>query len=222
MATKRQRSSGSFEYILKNKALLPKPISLTFDNEEEGDAYVEKLEALLKAGIVPTEFQQDASKPRNIRECIAQYIAAVSVPDSDKTLLKVCIPKVGSVSLVAFDYAYVENWVQSLKVESNLAPSTIRHYVGALARCLDWVMRRRFIAVNPIRMLPRRYASYNESDVVLVAKKGGSAKIDIERDRRLERNDEIKIIKIFDGQKEKDKERPFELRRKAALWLIFV
>ncbi|WP_174417683.1 hypothetical protein [Burkholderia diffusa] len=62
MANKRQRPSGTWEYTIKRAKLLPKPLSLTFDTEEEGDAYVARLEQLLDAGIVPDEVveQRDA------------------------------------------------------------------------------------------------------------------------------------------------------------------
>ncbi|MFW6854652.1 hypothetical protein [Burkholderia gladioli] len=53
MANKRRRPSGTWEYTIKRAALPPKPLSLTFDTEEEGDAYVARIEQLLDAGIVP-------------------------------------------------------------------------------------------------------------------------------------------------------------------------
>jgi len=52
MATKRQRSSGAWEYVVKRKKLLPAPLYLTFESEEEGDQYVRRLEALLDKGIM--------------------------------------------------------------------------------------------------------------------------------------------------------------------------
>ncbi|VVD98940.1 hypothetical protein PHO31112_02031 [Pandoraea horticolens] len=52
MATKRFRN-GRWEYVVKRKALLPKPPYLSFDTEAEGDAYVRRLEHQLDAGIVP-------------------------------------------------------------------------------------------------------------------------------------------------------------------------
>lgn len=55
MANKRQRPSGTWEYAIKRAKLLPKPLSLTFDTEEEGDAYVARLQQLLDAGIVPED-----------------------------------------------------------------------------------------------------------------------------------------------------------------------
>jgi hypothetical protein len=53
MATKRLKPSGKWEFVVKRKSLLPKPIYLLFDTEIEGNTYVEHLEKLLDQGIVP-------------------------------------------------------------------------------------------------------------------------------------------------------------------------
>jgi hypothetical protein len=56
MSTKRRRAS-SWEYVVKRKGLLSRPISLTFTDEKEGDSYVARLECLLDAGVVPAELR---------------------------------------------------------------------------------------------------------------------------------------------------------------------
>lgn len=53
MAGKRLRDNGSWEYVFKRAGLLPKPLYLTFDSEEEGDAYAKKLDAASQAGHAP-------------------------------------------------------------------------------------------------------------------------------------------------------------------------
>ncbi len=55
LATKIKRGN-SWEYIVKRKALLPRPLSMTFRDEAEGDTYIARLEKLLDAGIVPPAF----------------------------------------------------------------------------------------------------------------------------------------------------------------------
>ena len=55
MATKRAKGK-KWEYIVKRAKLLPKPLYLVFEDEEEGDSYVARLEAMLDRGIVPEEF----------------------------------------------------------------------------------------------------------------------------------------------------------------------
>ncbi|MFA7279661.1 MAG: hypothetical protein WC100_06160 [Sterolibacterium sp.] len=53
MPTKRRRESGSGEFIIRRKGLLPKPISITFPTEEEGDVYCKRAEESLDRGVVP-------------------------------------------------------------------------------------------------------------------------------------------------------------------------
>lgn len=57
-------------------------------------------------------------------------------------------------------YEWASDWVTTMKRVDNLAPSTIRHHVGALARCLDEVVRKGEMPANPLRQLPRGYATY--------------------------------------------------------------
>ena len=59
MATKRFRNNA-WAYVIRRKNLLPKPVHLTFSDEDEGDAYVARLEKLLDHGVVPAEFQVSA------------------------------------------------------------------------------------------------------------------------------------------------------------------
>ena len=55
MSTKRMRPSGTWGDIIRRTGILPKPLSLTFDTEEEGDTYVKRLEQMLDAGILPED-----------------------------------------------------------------------------------------------------------------------------------------------------------------------
>ncbi|MBP4050652.1 hypothetical protein [Chromobacterium violaceum] len=84
MATKRQGPSGSWEFIVRRKGVLPKPVSFTFDNEAEGDAYCARLEALLDRGIVPAELVDEKADIATIRDALRTYQANVSLVDSDK------------------------------------------------------------------------------------------------------------------------------------------
>jgi hypothetical protein len=55
---------------------------------------------------------------------------------------------------------------QDNEARSELAPSTIRHRYGALARCFDWMVRKHadIIAQNPLRLLKRGFSTYSEED----------------------------------------------------------
>ena len=159
MSTKRRRAS-SWEYVVKRKGLLSRPISLTFTDEKEGDSYVARLECLLDAGVVPAEFQENADKPATVGDGIHLYIQRVSISESDKLVLDVIYERIGKVLLSQVDYPWAEKYVRESKQIRNLSPSTIRHHVGALARMLDWLCRRGDLIANPLRLLPKGYATY--------------------------------------------------------------
>lgn len=222
MATKRKRAS-SWEFVVRRKGLLPKPLYLTFATEAEGDQYVRKLEALLERGVVPDEFRQRAGELVTIEDAARAYLAAQHVPPSDKRCLVIVVERIGATRLNAITYPWAESWVRGLKRERNLSPTTIRHQVGALARCLDWVVRQGVAAlsVNPLRQLPRRYATYNDSDAAAVRVGGGNARADVERDRRLQPGEEPRIRAILAGSKPEGRERPLSLRWQGALECLF-
>ncbi|MDN7889015.1 hypothetical protein QZM93_10405 [Burkholderia cepacia] len=77
MATKRLRPSGTWEYIIRRSKLLPKPLSLTFQSEEEGDAYVARLEQLLDAGIVPADVVEHREMISTVQDAIREYLRRV-------------------------------------------------------------------------------------------------------------------------------------------------
>lgn len=217
MATKRKRGK-SWEYHVKRKALLPKPITLTFQDESEGDDYVARLEAMLDKGIVPEEFQKTAHELRTIADAIRSYQESVHVPTTDVQYLKVVESRKGESRLIEFSYAWVEGWVKEMK-HMTLAPSTIRHQIGALARCMDWMATKHpmKVPVNFLRLLPKRYATYNDRD----RNESGSDRKDEERDRRLAPGEEKEIRAILAGKKQDGKERPLELKHREFLILLF-
>lgn len=210
MAAKRKRGD-SWEYVVKRKGVLPKPISLTFSNEAEGDAYIAHLEKLLDAGIVPDEFRVKANAIVTLDQALLQYMGAVHITDDDIGWLKMLRVPLGSRSLDRVTYAWAEEWVRELQVAGG-APSTIRKKVGALARCLDWVVRRAdtMLASNPLRMLPKRYATT------------ATGRRDVERDRRLHDGEEVRITAILNKAKPEDRQRALSLPHAEALKLMFI
>jgi integrase len=103
-----------------------------------------------------------------------------------------------------------------MKRGRNLSPGTIRHYVGALARCLDWGARKEHIVANPLRLLPKRYASYTDADAA-VAKK----RIDQSRDRRISAEEEQRVRAILAGEKPEGRQRALTLMHQEALICLF-
>lgn len=223
MSTKRRRPSGTWEYIIRRKGVLPKPLSLTFQTEEEGDAYVARLEQLLDAGILPEELIAQKDQIVTIEDAIRAYMRKVSLPESDVDVLNTMIGKWTGESLTIVSFQWAESWVTRMKRSDNLAPSTIRHRVGALARCFDWTVRTGTpaLAVNPLRLLPKRYAAYTADDRYAVLAQDLAPKEDSYRDRRPSEAEEAEIRRLLAGGKPKDRERAFELQYQPALIFLF-
>ncbi|CAE6870319.1 hypothetical protein R69746_08373 [Paraburkholderia aspalathi] len=223
MATKRMRPSGTWEYIIRRKGILPKPLSLTFDTEEEGDAYVRRLEQMLDAGILPEDLVACRSDLVTVDDAIRSYMTKVSLPASDVSLLNALIGRWTGQALTGVDYQWAENWVKSMKRKDVMAPSTIRHYVGALARCFDWVVRSGTpsLATNPLRLLPKRYATYTDEDSVAVRAQDKVPKEDESRDRRLLTGEEASVRRILDGEKPENRQRGLDLNFRPAMVFLF-
>ncbi|MCP4266236.1 MAG: hypothetical protein GY777_11795 [Candidatus Brocadiaceae bacterium] len=94
MATKRQRGDR-WEFIVRRKRLLERPYYLTFDTEKEGDAYVEKLEALLDHGIVPEELSLKKNNAKIVKDLIKNYLVNVSIKIDDYKLLMLISDSMG-------------------------------------------------------------------------------------------------------------------------------
>ena len=221
MATKRRRANGAWEYRVQRAAVLPRPCYLTFADEAEGDAYVRRLEQLLDRGVVPPELLAAApERHTRLRDVIVEYRASQPVSVADMANLGVLLDRLAGVELRAVSYAWADAWVLAMKRGENLSPSTIRHYVGALARCLDWAVRTGAMPANPLRLLPRGYAQYTAEDAAAVALDGVAKRSD-ERDRRLVGDEEARIRDILAGGRPAGRQRPLDLREGAALQLLF-
>lgn len=98
------RPSGTWEYIIRRKGTLPKPLSLTVDTEEEGDAYVRRLEQMLDAGIYPDDLVTRRSDLVTVDDVIRSYMTKVSLPDSNVSLLNTLIGRWTGQALTGIDY----------------------------------------------------------------------------------------------------------------------
>ncbi len=119
--------------------MLPSPFNISFTDEAEGDAFVSRVEAQLDSGVIPPELAKSLSaRPWTVAEALRSYERQTSIPSSEFKLLGVLQLRLGATPLRKIDYAWTEDRIaRSLKLDLNLAPSIIRHHVGALARCLD-------------------------------------------------------------------------------------
>jgi integrase len=226
MATHRALQNGTHEFIVKRARLLPKPVRLYFDNYEEGLSYCTRLEALLDSNIVPEELKADADF-KFIGDVIRKYMQVVSVKHDDKTLLNILYRRIGTKPLQEATYHWAESWVLSMKRIDNLSPNTVRHYVGALARCFDWASKKSIaaLAINPLRLLPKTYSQYNDADKEAVIAHGGLPKVDVERDRRLSTagvSEEVLIRRfLYENPKPENRERPLDMQWQGAMILLF-
>ena len=225
MATKRIRGDR-WEFTIKRKNILDRPFSISFDTEAEGIAVCARMEQELDAGIIPPEIRDRATankdKVETILQAVRRYELAMSVPDSERLLLDTVVGQIGHIRLERVTYPWVEAWITDLKREQVLAPTTIRHYVGALGRCLDYHVRRETIERNPIRLLPKKFASYNDADRLAVQAKGESARYDVTRDRRLDELEEPRIRAVLSGSPMPGiSVRPVLVDNRAALTLVF-
>lgn len=179
--------------------LLPKPLYHTFDDYETAERYGKQLEGLLAQGIVPAALlDKKASKGEmwTVHRCVAEYLRHNSVPLSDRKLLDTLLPSIAMVSTGMLNYEWAKAWVRQMKRDQHLAPSTIRHRHGALARCLDWMIRKHpdIMAANPLRLLKRGFSTYTEADAEVLAKVGKLPRHDEQRDRRLHEGEEESIL----------------------------
>jgi integrase len=204
MASIKKTRSGTFQLCVRHK-LLPKRLWATFDTYEQADQYGTQLERLLAQGIVPASLLEHEPARRTawtIARCITEYIRHNAVPLSDIKLLDTVRPVIGILSTSDLNYDWADSWVTSLKREANLAPTTIRHRHGALARCFDWMIRKHpdVMVQNPLRLLKRGFATYTDQDAAILAKSGKNARTDTERDRRLFPDEENAILDVLVGE----------------------
>jgi integrase len=78
----------------------------------------------------------------------------------------------------------------------NTHTGTIRKRKGALSRVLEWLIKRYplCLSVNPLSRLPHGYSRYTASDKAALAAEGADIPADFERDRRISRTEEARIV----------------------------
>lgn len=214
MAMKRQRSSGTWEFVFKNTKLLPKAVSVTFDTYEQGLEFEKRVDALFAIGQVPPELLNRSNtheKFKTLGLTIRTYLReAPEVSSSDQQRLSTIVNEIGDKPVITLSGKWAEDWVRELKMKK-LKPTSIRHRVGALRRCLDWAARQNVtaLAINPLNQLPKKFSIYSKKDVADV----GELIEDEMRDRRLSADgkEEESIRKVIDA---------LEVNRDAAMLLF--
>lgn len=192
---------GTFELKVSSK-LLPKTFYRNFKLREDAQAFGDQLEALIKQGIVPVSLLEDTGVAKAgwpLLRCVSEYLENTTVASSDRKLLDTVRSYLALYASGHVNYGWVEDWIKRMKREQNLSPSTIRHRIGAVSRCFDYIQKKNpdVLAMNPILMLKRGYSQYNSEDQKAVETKGKEAKIDEERNRRLDELEEMELRKVL-------------------------
>lgn len=214
MATIRQRSSGSWEIIIRRKGILTKPHYASAETEAEAMVYAQGLEKLLDQGILPVELQANPPpSAETVKDWARRYLVQVSISDSDRILLNALFEQMGKWPVSQINIQWAQRWVSDMKQKDHLAPSSIRHKSGAVARLLDWCLLNGWLNLNPLRMLPKRYASYSPGD--------GEKRVDIERDRRLLPGEYEKILWVLNGNFPETQQRGISINDRPAWQLLF-
>jgi integrase len=204
MASYRTRASGTVEALIRNKSL-PGDIYLTFNSIEEAKAYCGPAEALIKSGQIPdgllklatpkTSRQETfALTARPVKSLIDDYLSGYHVTEGDKQWLSVLRGEIGETEIGAVTVQWGLDLIRGYKLTKQLTPATIRHRVGALRRCLDWHVTCGGLPMNPLKLLPTRYATYNDAERSAV---NDAPPADNARDRRLEPGEEERIRKVL-------------------------
>lgn len=219
MAGKKQFPNGTWQFVFKKAGLLEKPIYMTFSSEAEGDEHAKRVEALLDAGIVPTEFKAE-TKVLTIAQLVREYERDAHPSPKDQGAMRAVLKTYGDLPLRSITAAWVDEWISSMKRMEKISPATIRARVGALARCTDWGMRKTYLTMldHPLRTLPDGYAQYTDTDTAIA----GVRREDVERDRRLEPGEYGKILAVIDSGVLARKQRPLAIEYPLAHRTLFV
>ena len=217
-----------FELRVKH-TLLPRAFYATFPSAVEAASYGQQLDAMLDAGVLPSELQASAPPAADtpVMGVVRSYLAhAPHLTPSDDKLLASLLDELATVRLSAVTYRWAGEWVRRMKLAQHLAPGTIRKRVGALARVLDWHLATHAQAdavapVNPLRLLARGYSQYTQAEREKLVLKGRQAPADVHRDRRLLPAEEVAIRAALGGHQRGDRERPWAAGGDPAFALLF-
>lgn len=213
MGAVRRTRSGRYELCISHK-LLPKRLFFTFDSELEAENYGKDAGKWLDAGIVPAALvahkkgEHAQAEDLSMQALLLRWCKVGKLSNTDENLIswsandKVLM----TVKLSGLTYPWAESWVSDMKLNRNLAPSSIRQRVQAVSRALDWHIRSNpeTKCVNPLRLLPRGYSIYHDSEVKALKSKGLDAKYDEVRDRRLLPGELEKIRAVMRGEKKRE------------------
>jgi integrase len=192
------KKTGKWEVAVRHKDLPNGRKFFTFDDEAAAREYARQWDGLVERGAaLPSELLEHtpAHLKTPLAVAIREWLNTGRPSTSDQELLALLVHEVGAVTFAEFKYAWVERWIEAMKLRRNFAPGTIRKRVGALSRAIDAYLRKHELELqNPLKLLPDRYSVYNDVDAEKVQAVGLKVKRDEVRQRRLEPGEEQRIM----------------------------
>jgi len=222
--TPKKTASGKYELQLRHRALPKGRRYFTFETEAEALQFAEQWRLMKQAGLPPpAELLAPEPDRRTLGVAIRSWSNSGKAAPTEHVTLGLLMQEVGNVLFSALSYAWAEQWVSDLKVKRNLAPNSIRHRVQALNHALDHFLRKNpeIKIGNPLKLLPKGYSAYTDVDRQLAEAKGGKAKIDRTRDRRLHAGEYEAICRALSGCQRPDRERALALEHGNAMLALF-
>jgi integrase len=202
----RERTEGKHKLRVTH-ALLPKPFYKTFNDPDEAQRVGKRAIIELQKGTVPAWLvREKLTGTTTIEAAIHAYGNIRAIPYSADNLYGTLLKEIGATPLAELDYQWVERWITSMKRRRHpLAPGTIRKKKGALSRVLDWVLRAHpvWLAANPLHFLPHGYSGYDAYTRQWLEAKGWPVPEDTERDRRVDRAEEARIVELLRVRRER-------------------
>lgn len=220
MSSVRLLKSGKFELQVRHPKLPKGRKFFTFDTEAEARAYGDQWDLLAAAGApLPASLLEKPTLGGSLGHALRARANNGLTAKTDQPIIALLIGEVGKTKFDAFTYAWCENWVRAMKLQQNLAPSSIRKRVGVLSRAIDDYARKMpdLQLANPLKLLPDRYSAYSEQDKVA----GIKVKEDRVRERRLLPGEEERINAALRGVKREDRERALPLPYGDAARVLF-
>lgn len=184
-----------------------------FDTEEQGRTFEAELKSLLDRGFVPQDILEEAqaraaakllpNSGLKLADVITAYEKGnASISRADRDMCSPIRGYVGDALYANVDFAYAQDLTRGMRVDANMAPGTIRARIGCIARAIAWYNATHKIAdmQNPFRMLPKGYSIASPEEVAIIKARGGEEKRSEARDRRLEGDEERRLMAVLSGE----------------------
>ena len=180
----------------------------TFDSYAEAQDYGTRLESILASGYLPAELiikePEHGINDVSLEALLSAYKTGnSSISDTDKDLCQYVTNDVKMYRISDVSFQFAAEFARRMRVDRNLAPSTIRARVGLLKRAWTWYHAHNATGIkeNPFGMLPDGYSIANAAEKAQILENDGEEKEDQQRNRRLDTHEYQRIIRVLRGEK---------------------